>query len=115
MQDILDAATPHLIEIAGLILTALIGWAATQASRKWGLDIEQRHRDALHTALLTGARLALSKQLTAATAIDLILSHVKQSVPDALGKLAPPRDVLENLARAKLEQVAAEAIKAGAR
>lgn len=109
MNDIIDAITPHLVEILGLILTAVIGWAATKASAKWGLDIEAKHRDALHSALMTGARLALARQLTVAAAVDLILGYAKTSVPGALKKLNPPRSVLENLAKSKLEQLAVEA------
>lgn len=109
MNDIINSITPHLVEILGLILTAVIGWAATKASAKWGLEIEEKHRIALHSALMTGARLALAKQLTVAAAVDLILGYAKTSVPGALKKLNPPRSVLENLAKSKLEQLAVEA------
>lgn len=111
MQDIIDAASPHLLEIAGLVLTALIGWAANTARRKWGVDIDAKHREALHSALMTGARLAASRQLTAAAAVDLILGYVKTSVPGAVGKLNPPQSVLENLAKAKLQEIAERAAK----
>lgn len=113
MQTIITAATPHLLEILGLILTAIIGWAASKARQKWGLDIEAKHRDALHQALMTGARLAASRQLDAAKAIDLILGYVRTSVPDAIGKLNPPQSVLENLAKAKIEEVKADPVAAG--
>lgn len=112
MNGIIDAVSPHALEIMGIGLTFVIGWASTQAARRFGLDIEQRHRDALHSALMTGARLALAKQLTAAAAVDLILGYVKTSVPGAVGKLNPPQSVLENLAKSKLEQAAVEAGKA---
>lgn len=114
MNGILDAVSPHALEIVGIGVSLVIGWASTQAARRFGLDIEKRHRDVLHQALMTGARLALAKQLTAAAAIDLILGYVKTSVPGAVGKLNPPRSVLEGLAKAKLEQVKAEpAFQAG--
>ena len=114
MNGFLTAAQPYALEILGLALTPAIFWASVQIARRSGLDIEQRHRDALHTALMTGARLALAKQLTAAAAIDLVLSYVRQSVPDAVGKLNPPQSVLENLAKSKIEAVKAEpAFQAG--
>lgn len=114
METFLTAAEPYALEIVGLGLSAVISWAAVRFTKKTGLDIEQRHRDALHTALMTAARLALAKQLTGAAAIELALDYAKRSVPDAIRKLNPPQAVIENLAKAKLEQVKAEpAFQAG--
>lgn len=114
MNAFLTAAQPYALEIVSLALSPVIFWASVQIARRTGLDIQQRHRDALHSALMTGARLALAKQLTAAAAIELILGYVRQSVPDAVNKLNPPKSVLENLAKSKIEAVKAEpAFQAG--
>lgn len=112
MENFLTAAQPYALEVVGLALTAIIGLAANKARQKWGLDIEAKHRDALHTALMTAARLALAKQMTGAAAISLILGYVRQSVPDAMRKLNPPEAIIEGLAKSKLEQAAVEAGKA---
>lgn len=53
---------------------------------------------------MTGARLALNRQLTGPAAIDLVVAHVRQSVPDALGKLTPSENILGRLAEAKLQE-----------
>ncbi|WP_313349198.1 hypothetical protein [Paracoccus sp. (in: a-proteobacteria)] len=111
MQAIIDAAMPHFLELLGLALTGIIGWAASKARQKWGIEIEARHREALQSALLNGARLALKHELTGRAAIDLILRYIRQSVPDAIIGLDSRPDVLTDLAKAKLEQVAAERIK----
>lgn len=111
MQTIINAAAPHLLDLLGLVLTGIIGWAATAARQKWGIEIEARHREALQSALLTGARLALTHQLTGKAAIDLVLSYIRASVPDAIGNLKPSAEVLTDLAKAKLEQAAAEKAK----
>ena len=58
MQSIIAAVTPGILEILGVLLTGIIGWAATKARQKWNIDIEARHRKALQSALLTGATLA---------------------------------------------------------
>ncbi|MDF3606353.1 hypothetical protein PE067_09495 [Paracoccus sp. DMF-8] len=108
MRDIIAAITPGLVEILGVLLTGIIAWAASKAREKWGIDIEARHRDALQSALMTGARLALANELTGKDAINLILNYVRQSVPDAIGKLNPDADVLMDLAKAKLEQAVTE-------
>ena len=104
----MTAAAPGVIELIGLALTGIIGWAAAKARAKWGVDIEARHREALQSALLNGARLALDRQLTGKAAIDLVLTFIRSSVPDAIGNLKATPEVLTDLARAKLEQAAAE-------
>ena len=106
MQSIITAASPHILDLIGLALTGIIGWAAAAARRKWGIEIEARYREALHSALLTGAQLAMKNELTGKAAIDLVLRYIKQSVPDAIGSLKPSPDVLTDLAKAKIEQVA---------
>ena len=103
MQTILNAAMPHVLEILGLALTGIIGWAATTARQKWGIDIAARHRDALHSALMTGAQLAIARELTGRAALELTLGYVRSSVPDAIGALKPNPAVLQNLAEAKLK------------
>ena len=106
IDTFIAAASPGIIDLIGLALTGIIGWAAAAARRKWGIEIEARYREALHSALLTGAQLAMKNELTGQAAIDLVLRYIKQSVPDAIGSLKPSPDVLTDLAKAKLEQVA---------
>ena len=106
MQSIITAASPHILELLGVLLTGIIGWAAAAVRKKWGIEIEARYREALHSALLTGAQLAMKNELTGKAAIDLVLRYIKQSVPDAIGSLKPSPDVLTDLAKAKIEQVA---------
>lgn len=106
----MDTETVNLIlGILSPIVSALLGWIAIAYNRKTGKEIEAKHRDAFQSALLNGARLALNKQLTGQAAINLILSAVKESVPDALDYFKPNRQVLENLAEAKFQQAKAEA------
>lgn len=111
LDTFIASATPGVIELIGLALTGIIGWVAAAARRKWGIEIEARHREALHWALFTGAQLALKHELTGKAALDLILGYARQSVPDALGSLKPSPEVLTDLAKAKLEQVVAEKAK----
>lgn len=106
LDTFIASATPGLLEILGLALTGIIGWAASKARQKWGIEIEARQREALHSALMTGALLALKHELTGRAAIDLVLRYIKQSVPDAIGNLKPTPEVLADLAKAKLEQAA---------
>lgn len=111
MQSIITAASPHILELLGVLLTGIIGWAAAAVRKKWGIEIEARYREALHSALLTGAQLAMKHELTGKAAIDVVLGYIKQSVPDAIGSLKPSPNVLTDLAKAKLEQVAQAKVK----
>lgn len=108
------AAAPHLLELIGLAITAIIGWGVRQASKRWGIEIQANHREALHWALYTAAQLAIKHELTGKAAVDLVLEYARRSVPDAIGNLKPSAEVLTNLATAKLEQVAAERVKEAA-
>lgn len=106
MKEIIVAAAPGLIELFGVALAALLGWAANTARKRWGIEIEAKHREALQSAILNGARMALEGNLTGQAAIRLILSHVQASVPGAVTALQPTKTVLENLAKAKLQEAA---------
>lgn len=107
MENIIAALMPHLLEITAALLSALIGWAANTARIRWGVQIDADHREALHRALMTGATLALGRNVPDQVAVDIAINHAKASVPDALRKLAPSKTTLETIARAKL----AEAIR----
>ena len=55
MDAFLTALAPQLIELIAAIGTIIIGWLAAQA-RPLGIEIEARHREALHSTLMTGRR-----------------------------------------------------------
>ncbi|WP_312531350.1 hypothetical protein, partial [Paracoccus sp. (in: a-proteobacteria)] len=109
IMDLIKAAVmPHILEVTSILLASLIGWAANTVRKKWGIDIEAKYRDALHSAMMTGARLALQRGLTGQEAINQILQHVQISVPDAVIGLDARTEVLGNLAKAKLQEIAKE-------
>lgn len=105
LDQILAALLPHLLEIAALALTALIGWAAQRFNAWTGIQIEARHRDALHLAIMTGIRRALDAGQSHDVAIDAAVEYAKKSVPDAIRALKPARDILGAIARSKLGEV----------
>jgi hypothetical protein len=96
------AIQPIMPSLLGIVITLIVAQVAVAARKLFKIDIEARHREALHTALETAAQLALDRKLTAQSAINLIIGYVQQSVPDAIKALKPNETVLENLARAKL-------------
>jgi hypothetical protein len=104
MDELLEALAPHLLELISALATAIIGWLAAQAKARWGLEIEARHREALHSALMTGVKHALSEGVQGRTAITrAAVDYVRTSVPDALAALKPQPDQLTDMAEATLE------------
>lgn len=111
MQDLLSAIwaaiLPHLGELLGLIIAALVARAVV-ALRQWtGVQISQRHADRLSAAIQRGAVLALERQLTGERARALVLEYLRETVPDALRAVAPSEAALSLRADATLAEVRA--------
>lgn len=110
LQEIYASAMPALLQFIGLILSLLLARAAEAARTRWGLQIEAAHRDALHTALMTGVRFALGRGLQGEAAMSAAMIHARQSVPDAIAALKPSSGVLETIASAKLADALGAAV-----
>lgn len=101
---------PMLVEYLLLLTLAGAGWLMRRLPERMRMDIEARHREALHRALDTGVGLAVAagRRTPQAAALDMavaeIAGYVHRSVPDALRRLAPSQAQLEQMARAKLQQ-----------
>ena len=110
IDSVQNIVQPILVDLLLMLVLAIIGWAVSFLPARFRLDIEARHRDALHSALNTGVGLlidTMQKHPTIAApdmAIGTVLDYVERSVPDAIRKLAPSRAQLEDMARAKLQQ-----------
>lgn len=105
LNTVIAAIAPQLLTAIGALLTVLIGWAADTARRRWGIQIEQAHREALHSAIMTGVKLALQRGMSGPQAAELAVGYARASVPDAIAALGARDDVLANLARAKMGDV----------
>ncbi|ABN78433.1 hypothetical protein [Cereibacter sphaeroides] len=104
-SDLLTAVTPGLIDLASVALTALIGLAAVRFQRWTGIQIEARHREALHSAIMTAARVAVDRGLTRDVATEFVAAYARASVPDALKRLSPSAETMDALIRSKLLEV----------
>lgn len=93
---------PMLLQVIGAILGLLLMRAANMARTRWGIEIEARHREALHSAVMSGITSALTRGLTGSAAIAAAIQHTTRSVPDALAALDPTTEVLTSIAEAKL-------------
>lgn len=79
-----------------------------------GINIEARHREALHSAIMTGVNAGLSKVVdliggraidVRSTAIAEALRYVGASVPDAIRFFGLSEDRLADMIAAKLSQI----------
>ena len=94
--DVAPSAVPSLIEIAaGGIATAVVAAVAFVAQKLFGVTMDARHREALQSAVRTGAALALSigadlvaqghsPSVARADGESKGLDYIRQAVPDAL-------------------------------
>jgi hypothetical protein len=100
---------PLILQGISAVLGLLLIQGAGIAKDRWGIEIEARHREALHSALMSGIRAALERGDDRTAAITSAISHATQSVPDAISALNPSAEVLQSIAEAKLREVAAQA------
>lgn len=112
-DDAWVAAAPVVSMIAQAVIGLAIAWASAWASRKWGIDIEAKHREALHSAARTGVDRLLAKAAPAVGGLSVDVKSqiaadgvkwVLRSVPDAVKyfKLEDKVDVIEQIVLAKL-------------
>jgi hypothetical protein len=101
-----QAALKGLFDMA---LLAIIGLAAEALRRKYGVEVSQKRQNDIHRALTTGATALLEgKKLSDITAdtkeliVLEVIEYAKRSVPDAIRKLGATDQVLDTLARSKL-------------
>jgi hypothetical protein len=109
MNFLLDQIFAQLIPIILTALSAILTTVLVRGSgliqERWGIEIEARHREALHSALMSGVRAALEQGDDPNSAITSAIAHAVRSVPDAITALEPSPDVLSSIAKAKLREV----------
>ncbi len=118
LDTLMGLLAPHFPELIGALITALVGFIAAQIKARTGSELDARARNALHSALTTGAMLALARYGRKAgvnqdAMISEAINYAKASVPDAIKRLGPVGSVLADLATAKIEAVARGGTPAG--
>lgn len=116
VEGLYNVVQPYLLAVVSVFATAIVGWLAELLRRKFNLDIDAAHREALQTALTNGAGLLIGKAGSAiagkkldlkSAALAEAVNYVLQAVPDAIRYFGiTPEAVAEKL-QAKLPQVAA--------
>ena len=109
---------PYLQALADAVIFALIGWVATIVQRWTGIQIEARHREALHSAAMTGVTKAIARVGGSVNGMSLdvrsdvvasAIEWIEASVPDAIAALGVTPEKVAALATAKLGQLIASA------
>lgn len=113
--QLLDPLRPLLTELVSVLVAALVGFLTVKLNKWLGLNIEARHREALHSALKNGALAGLSKvqAMTADKKIDVrseivaqALIYASQAAPDAIKHFGITPQRLREMIEAKLPEVA---------
>jgi hypothetical protein len=114
VEGIYNVVQPYLLAVVSVVATAIVGWLAELLRRKFNLDIEASHREALQTALANGAGLLIAKAGAAlagrtldvkSAALAEAVNYVLQAAPDAVRYFGiTPESVAEKI-RARLPQV----------
>jgi uncharacterized membrane protein len=113
-EGIYSIVQPYLIAIVSVVATTIAGWLAELLRRKFHLDIEASHREALQTALTNGAGLLIAKLggALAGRKLDLksvvlaeAVNYVLQSVPDAVRHFGVTPEAIAEKVLAKLSQM----------
>jgi uncharacterized membrane protein len=102
-----EIVQPYLLALVSVLATAIVGWLAELLRRKFSLEIDAAHRDALQTALANGAGLVLTRigGTLAGKKVDLkhaliadSVNYVLQAVPDAIRHFGvTPESVAEKI------------------
>jgi hypothetical protein len=88
-----------IVGIIGLVLTFILNRAAGAFAAATGIQIEAKHREALHQAIMTSVESGMKYEPD--VGFDTLKNHVRrylqESVPDALTALTPGDSVLDLL------------------
>ena len=110
IDSLQNVVQPIVVDYLVFVVLAVIGWLMRRLPERMRIDIEARHREALHSALNTGVGLLIdtAQKHPAVIGPDMaagaIVDYVRRSVPGAIRKLGPSQAQLEDMARAKLQQ-----------
>lgn len=105
-QEIMEALAPYLAEIVAILVLFALSPVIAAFQRWTGIQIQARHRDALHSAIRTGVLVSIDKGLGGPALSAAVREYVALSVPDALTALGPTGDVLEALIASKVAEAA---------
>lgn len=107
METLFEQLQPVMLEAISVVLMAAIVYVTNLVRKKTGLEIEARHREALHSALMTGVQSAIKDGPQAAKSqiIEEAVAYARFSVPKAIAQLGPDNFLLRKIAERYANQV----------
>ncbi|OAN71539.1 hypothetical protein A8B82_04455 [Sulfitobacter sp. EhC04] len=95
-----EAVQTAILSLLGIGLTFILNRLSGTFQAATGIRIQEKHMNALHSAILTGVEAALVDGPEAGLEVikARAIRHVNQSVPDAIKALVPGDGVLDRLA-----------------
>ena len=96
LDVILEILVPVISAMVAVLIPIAIA-AVMKLLKKWGLEMEANHRDALQSALQNAARIALSRATGGKIAMSAGIDYVKSSVPDAISSFDLSDDRIKEL------------------
>lgn len=110
LPEIWEALAPSVLTAVASLLGLLLTYATWKVERWTGLKIEAQHRQALHSAIMSGVQSAMDGTLDRDQIVAQAVAYARRSVPDAVGYLLGRADdggILMRLAEAKLREALA--------
>ena len=101
-DTLIGTLSPQISDLLALALLAIFGLIAQTVRSIGGLQAEKIWREALHSALETGAARSDGPQEARVTQA---VEYARRTVPDAIRKLKPTNVVLSDLALSKVRKV----------
>ena len=108
-------AAPYILEILSTVITLVIAWAAAQFSKLTSINVDEKWRESIHQAAMTGVSAALAKSeiVAADFKVDVhnnmvadAINWVMRSVPDAINGLGVGPDAIRQVVLSKFTQLA---------
>lgn len=105
LEELKEALAPHVFEAIMSLITLALGYGTLLIRRWTGIQIEEKHMRALHSALRSGVLIGVERGLDKDALVQVAKDYARQSVPDAIRYLVPGEGVLESLILAKVQEV----------
>jgi hypothetical protein len=114
-EGIYDIVAPYGFMLISAAVVGLLTWLTNMVKQWTGIQIEAKHREALHSAMMTGVAAALARGRVKASEVTVDVKSVivkeavewaYKSVPDALNALGASPTALAELASAKITLLA---------
>lgn len=105
MNELIEALAPSLLEAFMALIGLATGYAAVWF-RKWtGIQIEEQHRQRLHSAIRNFVVLVADRGFSKEEIVPMLRRYLRDGLPDAMKALSPSDSVLGTLVEVALRGI----------